>query len=951
MCWNIEGLSSRCGEPGFLNYITTFDACCFVETFTSECFDFQIHFADYFVFHSPAIKLSHHGRRSGGALILLKKNVQCAVMEIRCALDNTVVLKMCDDKGKEFIIVCIYVPPTDSPYYRSKNIKCNILLLEDELLRLQDDFPQVPILICGDFNARTGKWNIHDDSEEEEEDEDCLCSGVTLPRRSQDTSVNTFGETLINVCKVHHLCILNGSVMGDKLGRFTYLSGHGNSVIDYCLTSATFFNWFLQLQVGSQILSCHMPLEISVGPCANSRKKDHVYKKQSKLVWDVRKSEEVKRNVESAEFRAFLNDIFHMVDIDIDKAIELFADTLLSNATCMYRSVNVGSKANTVSKWFDVECKNAKQKAMDALFKYRRSKEDVYRAEYVELRNNYKQLIRITKFDYYKNSCRALLENINDSSKFWQSIRNVSNKCSERPDIPLVEWQMHFQRLLSRDSCPSMTAEKDTDVTNDELDFPIREDEVELAMAKLSSRKAPGIDEIPGDLLKLVGGQLTPFLTNLFNKLFEKQYFPQSWTQSIIIPLYKAGDKLDPQNYRGISLLSTVSKLFMSILTNRLRFWAEEENKFGFEQAAFRSDHSTIDHIFTLNAIAVKNVYGGGRGKLYAAFVDYEKAFDSVNRSCLWSVLTELGISTKFLNMLKAVYAEVCARVRWNGILTDPFDCPVGVKQGSVESPIIFCLYISYIADYVRTHGKHGVQFLPGKSEIFALLFADDIVLLSTTPTGLQRQLDSLSNVSRRLGLTVNTGKTKVMVFRRGGFLGRGERWSLDDKILEVVNSYRYLGFVFTTKLSTTTALDSLTVKAKKKVIRLQKTMWNLHTTNPRVFFRMFDMQVQPALLYGSELWGLDRQPNIEKAHLFACKRFLSVDLKSSSTMCYGELGRYPLFVNSVVRAIKYWMRLCRMPDSRLPKQALLMLSNINVPDGRNWLRSVKAKLSDLGFA
>jgi len=189
------------------------------------------------------------------------------------------------------------------------------------------------------------------------------------------------------------------------------------------------------------------------------------------------------------------------------------------------------------------------------------------------------------------------------------------------------------------------------------------------------------------------------------------------------------------------------------------------------------------------------------------------------------------------------------------------------------------------------------------------------------------------------------------MVFRRGGFLGKEERWSFDDTILEVINSYKYLGLVFTTKLSTTTALDKLTVKAKKKVIRLQKRLWNLYTTNPRVFLRMFDMQMQPALLYGSELWGLDRQSDIEKAHLLAWKRFLSVDLKSSSTMCFGESGRYPLFVNSVVRAIKYWMRLCRMPDGRLPKQALLMLSNINVSDGRNWLRSVKAKLSDLGFA
>ena len=178
----------------------------------------------------------------------------------------------------------------------------------------------------------------------------------------------------------------------------------------------------------------------------------------------------------------------------------------------------------------------------------------------------------------------------------------------------------------------------------------------------------------------------------------ERQYFPRSWAKSIIVPIHKGGDVSNPKNYRGISLLSSISKVFMSILTDRLRSWAEKGDKFSKEQAGFRVDHSTIDHVFTLFSVAVKHVYGSGRGKLYAAFVDYQRAFDSIDRSCLWSVLTEICLSTKFLRMLQSVYSHVEACVRWNGNTSDFFDNSIGVRQGAVESPIIFCLFIDYVA-------------------------------------------------------------------------------------------------------------------------------------------------------------------------------------------------------------------------------------------------------------
>jgi len=221
---------------------------------------------------------------------------------------------------------------------------------------------------------------------------------------------------------------------------------------------------------------------------------------------------------------------------------------------------------------------------------------------------------------------------------------------------------------------------------------------------------------------------------------------------------------------------------------------------------------------------------------------------------------------------------------------------------------------------------------------------------MSTTPVGLQCQIDNLACISNQLGLSVNTDKTKAMVFRRGGFLGKGERWFIDGKVLEVVNRYKYLGYVFTTKLSTTVALNHQTVRAKQKIVHLLKVMWNLRSLNTAVFFRLFDAQVLPALIYGSELWGLDSHDDVEKAHLFACKRFLNLDNRTPNCLVYGEMGRFPLLVNTTIKAVKYWLKLCKLPANRLPKQAYLMMSRTNLPGRMNWAKTVEECLCKMGF-
>eukprot|EP00745_Piridium_sociabile_P018415 TRINITY_DN27645_c0_g1_i5.p2 TRINITY_DN27645_c0_g1~~TRINITY_DN27645_c0_g1_i5.p2 ORF type:complete len:200 (+),score=0.63 TRINITY_DN27645_c0_g1_i5:33-632(+) len=164
-----------------------------------------------------------------------------------------------------------------------------------------------------------------------------------------------------------------------------------------------------------------------------------------------------------------------------------------------------------------------------------------------------------------------------------------------------------------------------------------------------------------------------PFLTKLFNKCYDTSLFPASWCKSVIIPLFKNGNENNPDNYRGIYLLSIASKVFASILNKRLCKWAEKENKISKEQAGFRTGYSTTDHIFTLISMIRKTVHNRRRGKLYVAFIDYKKAFDTVDRDRLWQVLHKLQTSTKMLKLLKSMYASVKSCVRWGSKITTFF--------------------------------------------------------------------------------------------------------------------------------------------------------------------------------------------------------------------------------------------------------------------------------------
>ena len=192
--------------------------------------------------------------------------------------------------------------------------------------------------------------------------------------------------------------------------------------------------------------------------------------------------------------------------------------------------------------------------------------------------------------------------------------------------------------------------------------------------------------------------------------------------------------------------------------------------------------------------------------------------------------------------------------------------------------------------------------------------------------------------------------KTNIMIFRKGGHLSKHEKWFYGINEVRVVNSYKYLGMIFSTKLSLNYAWEESCNKGKKGVIEILKSLRKLNSIDCNLYWKMFDSQIEPLLTYAAEVWGLAVNSHMEKVHTYAIKRFLAVPIHSSNTVLYGETGRYPLYIRTFVKSIKYWLKLLRLPQSRLCKQAYEMMVTQMEIGKQNWAYQVKKALSEFGF-
>ena len=225
------------------------------------------------------------------------------------------------------------------------------------------------------------------------------------------------------------------------------------------------------------------------------------------------------------------------------------------------------------------------------------------------------------------------------------------------------------------------------------------------------------------------------------------------------------------------------------------------------------------------------------------------------------------------------------------------------------------------------------------------------MALLSDSIIGLQNQLNILYDVAKRLDLIVNLDKSNVVVFRNGGFLASTDKWYFGSTMLTAVNMYKYLGMILTSRMSFQQTFNDLSVRARKGVSAIIRMMWSIGEHSPKLFFKMFDCQIQPILTYGAEVWGLSQNQDVlERVHLCAMKRFMCLTQKAPRHLIYGELGRYPLKVITFTKCIKFWLRIVQMEESRIPKKAYNMLLFLQRQNYDTWACNVRNVLYMYGY-
>ena len=385
-------------------------------------------------------------------------------------------------------------------------------------------------------------------------------------------------------------------------------------------------------------------------------------------------------------------------------------------------------------------------------------------------------------------------------------------------------------------------------------------------------------------------------------------------------------------NYRAITLVSCLGKLFTSIVNERLTKFVEENEIISEAQAGFREGYSTIDHVFVLKTIIELYLCQGRR--LFCAFVDYRKAFDSVNRTILWKRLVEQGVNGKILDVIKNLYQASKSCVSLNGDMSEAFITGTGVRQGENLSPLLFAFFLNDIENYFRAHEGKVLRFLENLDsnakmaenrelvdllKLCIILYADDTVIMAESEADLQTNLNILHQYCEDNKIAVNADKTKIMVFCRSKARLRNiPTFHFGNIDLSMVEEYTYLGIVFSWNGKFHKAKRELVKKANKAMFSIVQK-GRRHKLDIDIMIKLFDTCVMPILLYGSEVWGCE--PNntcLELVHTKFCKLIMKTSKFVHNTVIYGELGRFPLDIVIKKRMINYWSRILTGKQAKL---------------------------------
>ena len=444
-----------------------------------------------------------------------------------------------------------------------------------------------------------------------------------------------------------------------------------------------------------------------------------------------------------------------------------------------------------------------------------------------------------------------------------------------------------------------------------DLNKKIRYEEVKSVIGRLCNGKAAGIDEIVNEVIKYGGEPTSLMIWQLIKNCFETEVIPQEWAEGIIFPIYKAGDGRNPENFRGISLLCIIGKIYTAVLHSRLSGWCESNGILAEEQGGFRPGRGCVDQLYVIVNIIRNRV---GR-KTYCCFIDLRKAYDRVWRTGLWKRLWDEGIRGKIWRVIKNLYDKTKSCVLVGGDRTDFFDVEIGVRQGCVLSPTLFSIYINGLAKEIAESGM-GIEV--GGRKIAILMYADDIVITTDSQADLMKGMEIATKWGRKWRCSYNQKKSQVVVFGQRKL--KEVEWRLGGEQIDQVPNYKYLGLDLKGNLSWKKHRERLLSKARKNMT----IAWAMGIQSGHLSVvaakNVWKTLVRPIVEYVAEICGDVKWDGLEKLQRDMGKRILGLNVSTNNEVVLGELGWWTMKARRDALRLRFWRKLIGMHKDRLPK-------------------------------
>ena len=487
-----------------------------------------------------------------------------------------------------------------------------------------------------------------------------------------------------------------------------------------------------------------------------------------------------------------------------------------------------------------------------------------YEQQYKIHRNHIVNIIRISKNQYYR---QYFTNNLHNSKMTWKGINeiiksninkkdssislNINNTVVSDPQIVADKFNKHFTSIAGkiRKTIPDVPKTFKSYLNNspaNSLFFsPISNSETMKIINSLDIKKSTGPISIPNRILNTVLVDISKILTDIFNVSLKTGKFLKRLKTVKVVPVFKnKGSPLDVNNYRPISLLSNIDKIFEKLVHSRLTSFLNDNNILFNKQFGFRSKHSTT-HILISLTEQIREALDKGKFSC-GVFIDLQKAFDTVDHEILLQKLKHYGIRGTANNWFRSYLSNRKQFVSLSGHSSILEFILHGVPQGSVLGPLLFLIYINDIPNAVSFSNP--------------LLFADDTALLysDSNPKYIESRvnldLHRLLNWLHANKIALNATKTEVIIFRNPKKqLNYDIRLKLNGKYISPSSHVKYLGILLDEHLSWNFHLNSLATKLRKTNGIISKLRHFVPRSTMRsIYFALFHSHIS----YASIVWG-----------------------------------------------------------------------------------------------